>query len=954
MSFIDRLSTVLDRLNIELDFAEGFLKQYPDPECESEVKAVRQLVAQRTGNLTCDSADDFVSECEGMLAKTASKLKSINVHMVSHAHIDMNWMWSYDETVAVTLDTFATMLRLMDIYPEFTFSQSQASVYKIVEKYNPTMLKQIADRVREGRWEVSSATWVEHDKNMSAGETQIRQVLYAKKFFKETFGLDYDDIKLDFEPDTFGHSVKTPAILASVGVKYYYHCRAYQGHKLYKWQAPDGSELLCYLEKDEWYNWDVSPKTIADSALKELNHTGLSDVLRVYGVGDHGGGPTVRDIEAILEAASWPVFPNVKFSTYANYFSRAESARDRLPIVTGEHNFVFTGCYTSQSDIKHGNRHSEKSLVQAEAFASLAHALSSDFEYPNDNLSSAWEHVLFNQFHDILPGSGVSETRRYAMGKYQEVYAAASSSQKAALASIAGKVDTSSLPGIAGSAGDICDRALGAGVGFFQGAKGLSSPEMDGNSHRIFTIFNPSPFERSEVVEAVLWDMSCEGGLVVKDSSGNEIAFQIIEHDGKYWGHTFRVILFEASNVPALGYLSFIAYEDKSRPKDIPKVWDARLEEPVDLTLENDHLKLVLDSVSGAMGSLVMKDGDVELVPDGGRTALFRIIDESSVFDGGMSSWIVGSYAKIEPMSGVRFSSLQRLPYERTVEKFSLRRVSGPLRNGYAWSGRIRGSEMLVGIYLDKGSKSVRMDCKCDWLEKGTKDTFVPQLNITMPLAIENTTHTFEVPFGSIERKNENLDLPTLRWADVSGKHLSSGSDVGLTVMTDSKYGFRATDDSISVSLIRSSFDPDPYPEFGEHRFSLALAPHMGTCVAQDSTAAAESFDRPLVVFQNTVHGGILSADGSLVEVKNGNIMLSALKKQEDGEGIILRLFEVSGKDTEAEVVISPQLFEGEINVVETDSMEQPIGEAVKVRDGIVRTKVPANGITTMLLSRQK
>jgi alpha-mannosidase len=955
LEYAAKMIDALDRINMELDFAEGFLKLYPDSDCEWEVKRVRRLLAERAGHLTNESADDFVAECEGILSKTASALKTVNIHFVSHAHIDMNWMWAYDETVSITLDTFATMLKLMDTYPDFTFSQSQASVYRIVEQYNPAMLRQIAERVKEGRWEVSSATWVEHDKNMSAGETQVRQVLCAKRFFKKTFGLGYDDVTLDFEPDTFGHSVNTPAILSRAGVNYYYHCRAYKGPKLHRWQSPDGSEILCYLEKDDWYNWEVSPKTVADSAMRELKETGLRDVLRVYGVGDHGGGPTVRDIETILKIAAWPVFPNLKFSTYSNYFARIEEMRDKLPVVTGERNVVFTGCYTSQSDIKRGNRHSEKSLVQAEAFASLAHILSKEFEYPSENLSTAWEHVLFNQFHDILPGSGVSETRRYAMGKYQEVYAAASSAQKAALAAVADRINTAALLEKAGlSTCGKCDRAFGAGVGFWQSTKGSSSPSLDGNNCRIFTVFNPSPFERSEVVEAVLWDMNADGGVAVKDSSGNEVECQVIEHDGTYWGHKFRVILFEAAGVPALGYKSFIVYEDASKPREIPDAWDSRVEPPVDIALENDHLKMVLDGVSGSIASLVMKGKDVELVPDGERTALFRVINESDFLGVGMSSWIVGGYAGIEPVSGAKFSNLQKHPYERIVEKFTLRRVSGPLRNGYAWSADIRNSRLLVGIYLDKGSKSVRIDCKCDWLEKGTRDTFVPQLNITLPLAIENAAHTFEVPFGTITRSPRNQDLPSLRWVDMSGKHASSGSEIGLTLSTDSKYGFRITDDSISVSLIRSSFDPDPYPELGEHRFSLSLAPHTGACIAPDSCAEASALDQPLVVFQNTAHPGDLPADASLIDIRDRNIILSALKKQEDGDGIVLRLYEVSGKETEAEIAISEHLLGGEVEAIETDFLERPTGEPVKLQNGSLKTRFTAHSIKTILISPAK
>ncbi len=943
------LTDALHRINTELNYAEGLLTMRPNADCSREVQAVRQMVAERASSLSNDTAASLLAECEAQLAETAKIAKSVTVHMVAHAHIDMNWMWAYDETVAVSLDTFATMLKLMEIYPNFTFSQSQASVYRIVEQYDPNMLQQIARRVKEGRWEVSSATWVEHDKNMSSGETQLRQVLYAKRCFKRLFGIGYDDIKLDFEPDTFGHSLHTPDILSSVGVNYYYHCRAYRDEKLYRWQAPDGKELLCYLEKGDWYSWEVSPGGIVDVSLREMRETGMSDVLRVYGVGDHGGGPTVRDIEAINLANSWPVFPVVKCSTYANFFAKANEARESFPLVTGEHNFVFTGCYTSQSDVKKGNRHSEKNLVQTEGFAALAHALAPEYEYPAELLGTAWEHVLFNQFHDILPGSGIVDTRRYAMGKYQEVSAVTSTTQKRALSAISSRIDTSGLLKYVPASEGVDDRALGAGVGFWQNDKGASSPGVDHNNYRIITVFNPSAVERTQVVEVVLWDMAGKGGLVAKNASGDEVALQIIEHHGGFWAHRFKIVLLEALKVPPMGYRSYVVYEDLART-DVPDGWDMRVEEPLNLSIENEMLKVTLDSQTGAISSLLLKYENLELVTEDEQTALFRVIDESSVLNGGMSSWIVGSYANIEPISGVKYTDIPRQGYERAVERFTLRKVSGALRNGLVWLGKIRGSQLLVGIHLDKGSKQVVIDCKVDWLEKGTRESFVPQLNITIPVAIKQAQHTFEVPFGAIVREPRDQDLPALRWADISGCHDATGHLFGLTVATDSKHGYRISENSVSVSLIRSSYDPDLYPEYGEHRFSLALAPHEGQCDVAAGCAVADTLDHPLVVTQNNAHTGDMSTDSALIHLNNCNIVLSSVKKPEDSDGLVIRLYEVAGCDTSAKLYVSPELAGEGASWSEVDSLERPIGDFKPVVDGIIRVNIPARAIRSIIV----
>jgi alpha-mannosidase len=226
----------------QIEYAHEVLKtasgQYAGP-IEQAITSLLQANGQ-DGAITQAAA----RQVEALLAPLAPAAKQYNVICAAHAHIDMNWMWRWDETVAISLDTFRTMLDLMREYPDFKFSQSQASVYQIVEQYDPDMLDEIRLRVKEGRWEVTASTWVEADKNMPNGESHARHLLYTRRYLTRLFDLTPDQFQLDFEPDTFGHSATTPEILAGGGVKYYYHCRGDQSHHLYHWLAPSGRSIL--------------------------------------------------------------------------------------------------------------------------------------------------------------------------------------------------------------------------------------------------------------------------------------------------------------------------------------------------------------------------------------------------------------------------------------------------------------------------------------------------------------------------------------------------------------------------------------------------------------------------------------------------------------------------------------------------------------------------------------
>lgn len=871
---------------------------------------------------------------EETLQPLAAEAKSYDVLCVSHAHIDMNWMWSWDETVAVTLDTFRTMLALMDEYPQFTFSQSQAAIYRIVEQYAPDMLEEIRRRVREGRWEVTASHWVEADKNMPSGESLTRHLLYSKRYLAQLFGLDPDTLNLDFEPDTFGHSVNVPEILASGGVKYYYHCRGNEAPALYRWQSPSGSSVVVYREPT-WYN-DSIQSVLGAYVPSVCGQTGLKTYLNVYGVGDHGGGPTRRDLDRIADMQTWPIYPRLRFGTYREYFALADTVADRLPVVTGEQNFVFTGCYTSQTRIKTANRAGETALYEAELFNAIA-AAEGGAAYPGDRLEEAWRGVLFNQFHDILPGSGVLETREHALGLFQNTMASANTSRKLALEKIAASIDTSALavPGEAGDrSGDRTgDTSAGAGAGYGAKSFQVTQIERGGGSTRIVHIFNPTAFEREEAVELLLWDWNTPvKTLAVKDSEGRAVPYQWIDQGRHwYWNHDFMRLLAYV-RLPACGYATYTVSEGEAELRPFAPN-DPRLDEEQVYVLENERLRVAFDPIDATVRSMLVKSTGEELVNPARPAGVFRWIQEDA--GKGMTAWWIGRYMKVESVH--RDVSITRGTW-------------GEVRQSLQYELAFGRSRLKVTVSLDRDSARLVYDAECDWQEVGNASSGIPQLNFLWPVAYRSEAYRYDVPFGVIERPALAHDMPANRFAHAvpAGAEQSS-----ILLATSNKHGFRGTDDSLAVSLIRSSFDPDPYPEQGNHhRFALAL------CVVEPGDnggkliEAAGRLQHPPTVLSGTAHAGTRSLDGSFLKLVSGSAAVSAVKmpeEREDSQHWIVRVYESEGRRADVKLALSRQVSHASW----VDAHERVMSDSspITVEDREVSFDLPPYSVRTLRLT---
>jgi alpha-mannosidase len=838
----------------------------------------------------CVSAE-AVDRTEAFLGSLADEAKGFEFLCVAHAHIDMNWMWGYHETVSVTLATMRTMLDMMEEFGGFIFSQSQASVYSIVEKFAPGMFAEIQKRVREGRWEITASTWTECDKNMPSGESLTRHILYTKEYMKEKFGVPPDDLAIDFEPDTFGHSRNIPEILDSGGVRYYYHCRGQVGEKvLYRWKAPSGKEIIVYTEPF-WYNANIDSST-ADYAPELARLTGSKKLLKVYGVGDHGGGPTRRDINRLIEMNSWPLYPKFTFSRLCAYFDAIAGLREKFPLLDDEINFLCDGCYTTQTRIKAGNRKAERLMKEAEFYAS-ASMITLGKEYPASLLKDSWRSILFNQFHDIIPGSGVTETREYASGLYQEVFAAAESVRTLALEETALNIDTAALT----SGGAEADsRGEGAGVGYGQTGRGAGKK-------RAYHIFNPLPFKRREIVPITVWDY--EGNIreiALRNSGGKAIDSQNGE-SGDYWGHHFDTV-FADVETPASGYTTVIIEEKKDYTQRFIFVNDMRVQKPDQFILENEHIKAALNPRNGSIASFIDKASGVDLA-GGENFGIFRLARES-VYKGvtnwhpGMSAWFTGRFKEIAEIRDnieiipLIYGSRSKDDLYGHTDAVNFERKK--LKSAFILRARFGGASSFEAVIsLDAGSKRLRYDLECDWREFGSDETGgAPNLHFYLPLLYTPRFH-FDIPFGITERKSEDMDLPGESFVLAE----NSKGPASLALLSMDKYGFRCREDSISLTLIRGSYDPDLTPETGRHRISFAIVPFARG--KEDIVRESLSYRHPFTVISGKIHAGSLPAEGSLFSLEEGSVAVSAVKRPEaGGKRLLLRVYETSGKNSKA------------------------------------------------------
>jgi alpha-mannosidase len=853
-----------------------------------KLAAELDVAALEAGDLAAFKAS--VAAVRARLKPVAAFAKRFTLYFDANAHIDAAWLWREKETVQVARNTFASVLRMMTLRPDFTYTQSQAVYYDWMERLYPDVFKGIQDRVKDGRWEIVGGMWVEPDCNLPSGESWMRQLLYAKRYFKSKFGTD---VALGWNPDSFGYNWNMPQLYAQAGIKAFITQKIGWNetnvfpYRLFWWEGPDGTRILTYFPFD-YVDTIEDPLRFADWARQFEANTGLTKMMILFGVGDHGGGPSLEMLARIDRLKSLDVYPAIEHGTAGRYLDwiRAQGTA-ALPVWKDELYLEYhQGTYTTQARNKAFNRSSEVLLTEAEKFTTLAATLGAAPR--NAALEEAWRTVLFNQFHDILPGSGIREVYLDSAEGYRDAQAIGKHELGKALDAIAGQVDTSAV--------------------------------KDGTP---LVVFNPLSWERTDLVRAPLPEG--EAACRVYGLDGTELPSQVVT-TGRY----AREILFVAAKVPSLGYMTFVlgtgepaapAASGAGSPLAVAK--DA---------IENEFFKVSVDPATGWVRSVVDKRNGREILA-GPANRLQLLEDKPAQWD----AWNVG-------LTGVEFPSAFR--GAEAVETGPVRAVLRLTRD-YLKPGAKKdfptedfpSTFLTQDIILYPGLDRVDFRTDVDWWEERT------MLKVAFPLAVTADAASFEIPFGSIRRSTGSetswdkakVEVPALRWADLSGP------DYGASLINNSKYGYDVKGSTIRLSLLRSPDWPDPTADRGRHSIAYSLYPHAGGWAQAATVERGYEFNYPLLPVRTGVHGGSLPAARSFVRIEPANLVLTTVKKAEDSNAWVLQWYDATGVESEA-VLTLPR---APSRAVLSDIMEAD-GPPLAVQGTTVRFRTRKNALAVI------
>jgi alpha-mannosidase len=542
-----------------------------------------------------ERADDVLQPMSQKIASLAPEAKKLSLHLIGNAHIDMAWLWRYLETIEVTRATFQAAIDNLKAYPDFHFSHGQAHSYQWIEQYHPEMFREIQKYVREGRWEIVGGTWVESDANMPSGESLVRQYLYGKRYFKQKFGVN---VKHGFFPDTFGHPSTLPQILSKSGIETYTFFRPGEEERMFWWESPDGSRVFAHHPSNWYGTWSGVPDTVWSAAVRTKTNFSVSNAVQFFGVGDHGGGPTRRQIEQIQELGRVNLYPETKMSTFGSFYSHLVPEKKNAAVERGEQNPAFEGCYTSQARIKLNNRKAEALLPTAEMVSALA--MRYGYDYPLRELQEAWQRALFNQFHDILCGSGIHEIYIDSDQFYLEAFERAEAALRGGL------------------------RTIAAGVSTTHRSK-QATP---------IVVFNPLNWKRTEPIEL---GRKYETGRVprVIDEKGKEIPVQVIERSSDS-----VTIAFLPKDVPSIGYRTYWISSGRETPVTVSG----------DLTLENRFFRVEIDKQTGCVSRIYDKSRKREVLSPRALGNQLQIQEDSAP----MSAWVIGLRGKPDSITSPR------------------------------------------------------------------------------------------------------------------------------------------------------------------------------------------------------------------------------------------------------------------------------------------------------------
>jgi alpha-mannosidase len=788
---------------------------------ETAKEAWRRIDARQEGSdMFYASAGDAAAYLEDALSEESDA--AVTVNMVGHTHIDVAWLWRIKDTREKCARSFSTVNRLMDRYSGYRFFQSQAQLYEFMKEDHSYVFEAIERRVSEGRWEASGGMWVEPDCNLLSGESLIRQILFGTRFFEDAFGSRCTFLWL---PDSFGFTWALPQIMKLAGLKTFitsklsWNDQNKMPNDTFIWKGIDGSEVLAYFittpDPDEegfhTYNGEANPAAVLGTWREYRNKELNRSLLLPFGYGDGGGGPTRGMLESAENMTRIPGLPHVRYGRVDEFCAALQKtvgekrARGDVPCWEDELYLEFhRGVYTSQARNKAHNRRLEFRLRNLESLLADALVRGRLPDGLTARKDAVWKTVLCNQFHDILPGSGIAAVYADSEADYIE-----------------------------------CNREIDR----ITAALLDVSPGAGGGA----VVWNTAAWSRDSVVRIP----SAEDGECYAAKDGQPLPSCRAE---------------DGTDVLLTDLKPF-------RPVQlVPVPGETAVAEMIELSaasIETGFYLICWDE-GGRLTRLYDKELGREIIAAGGAgNRLVAYEDKPREYD----AWEIESdYAdkayEIDKLIGV------------TCERH------GDLFDEVCFHWEYGDTDIVQCMRLYNHTKRIDFVTDVDWRSRETL------LRVLFPVDIRFTKARYDIACGNMERpatrntswEQARFEVPAHKWADVSEPGL------GLSLMSDSKYGYAAHGDTISLTLLKSANDPDENADSGKHRFTYSLLPHEGIWYQAGIDREAFEINDPPSVFPPGK-----SFDGRLFGVDTEGLNIMCVKPSEDGRAVILRVHETKG-----------------------------------------------------------
>jgi alpha-mannosidase len=836
-----------------------------------------------------------------------SYLAEFRIHLVGNAHIDIAWLWRMAETMALSKNTYATVIQNMGEYPELTYAQSQAVTYDWIEKNHPDLFQAIKEKVRAGRWEIVGGMWVEPDCNLISGESWARQLLYGKEYFREKFGVD---VRIGWNPDSFGYNWNMPQLYKLGGIdsfitqKLWWNDTTVFPHFFFNWQGVDGSTILTYMPPLS-YDSSLKLNDIAAGISKYEATTGLKESMILYGLGDHGGGPNREILDRVRGYGKLELAPKFIHTTAGPFLQQKRREKLDLPMWNDELYLEYhQGTFTTQGAIKKNNRRTEAMLATTEKISSISYLLGG--KYPKEKMEESWKSALTLQFHDILPGSSITPVYRDALETFKTVQEDLGRLKDGALEKIAANINTATLPG---------------------------TPLL---------VFNPLSWERSDSVTfhcqppdmpkaIVPVPPAVDDRIAVVNEKGQEVPCEIkaVGEDGKL------EITFVARDVPSLGYRTFSLVWKHGGIIASPAQYEMFIG-----AMENEFIRIVIDRSSGNITSIFDKRLNREFVAPGEEANKLWVYEDRpenwDAWNIGYTGrgWELNKADKVELVSNGPVKTVYR------VDKSFL----GISKERYYPTEDFPSSFFKQYITLYNGLERIDIRTEADWWEDHLS------LKACFPVAVKADKAYYEIPFAAIGRttrfdtlwEKARYEVPALRWADLSDEK------GGIALLNDSKYGHDIHGSVMKLSLLRSPTWPDPMADRGRHEFTYSIYPHAGSWSEGQVVRRGQELNQPLIARILDKHQGTLPLSRSFFSIKADGVIIDAVKLAEDGSGLVFRLYEANGKAEKATL----RFFREPNGAMTTDLLENKI-LPLTINDGNLELSFRAFEIKTIKVNFQ-